>query len=130
MGEAVAYTLSNWDALGRYIEQGYLAIDNNLAERTLRQVALGRNNWQFCGSAVGGKTAAVLYSVVGTCKHVRIDPFAYLREVLPALFALGGKPSEEALTHWLPDVWRQRAASNVNAVASPAPAREGAPDME
>jgi transposase len=59
LGQAVGYALSNWEALMRYTEQGYLAIDNNLAERTLRQVALGRNNWQFCGSAAGGQTAAV-----------------------------------------------------------------------
>jgi transposase len=69
LGEAVGYALSNWAALMRYTEQGYLSIDNNLSERALRQVVVGRSNWQFCGSAEGGKTAAVLYSVVGTCKH-------------------------------------------------------------
>jgi len=91
----------------RYTDAGYLAIDNNLAERTLRQVALGRNNWQYCGSAEGGRTAAVLYSVIGTCKHLGIDPFAYLRAVLPALFRLGERPGEEALACWLPDAWQQ-----------------------
>jgi transposase len=111
LGEAISYTLSNWEALMRYTEQGYLAIDNNLAERTLRQVALGRNNWLYCGSAAGGQTAAVLYSVVATCKHLGIDPFAYLREVLPAVAALGDKPSEEALAYWLPDVWQRRQGS-------------------
>jgi hypothetical protein len=108
LGEAVGYALSNWQALMRYTEQGYLAIDNNLAERTLRQVALGRNNWQFCGSAGGGKTAAVLYSVVGTCKHLAIDPFAYLSSVLPALFGLGERVGDEALAKFLPDVWHGR----------------------
>jgi hypothetical protein len=108
LGEAVGYALSNWAALMRYTEQGYLAIDNNLAERALRQVVVGRANWQFCGSAEGGRTAATLYSVVGTCKHLGSDPFAFLREALPALFALGEAPSEEALAHWLPDAWRQR----------------------
>jgi transposase len=104
LGEAVGYALSNWAALMRYTEQGYLAIDNNLAERALRQVVVGRANWQFCGSAEGGRTAAALYSVVGTCKHLGIDPFAYLREALPALFGLG----EGELTPWLPDVWQVR----------------------
>jgi transposase len=52
-------------------------------------VVVGRSNWQFCGSAESGRTAAALYSVVGTCKHLGIDPFAYLREALPRLFALG-----------------------------------------
>lgn len=60
----------------------YWAIDNNLAERTLRAVAVGRNNWGVVGSEVGGRTAAVLYSVVGSCKHLLIDPWVYLRECL------------------------------------------------
>jgi transposase len=120
LGQAIGYTLNNWTALNRYLEQGYLAIDNNLSERTLRVIALGRNNWGVLGSAAGGKTAAVLYSVVGTCKHLGIDPFVYLREALPALFALGEKPSTEQLLDWLPDRWllqrsrdapRQKAAT-------------------
>jgi hypothetical protein len=110
LGEAVGYALSNWAALMRYTEQGYLEIDNNLAERTLRQVVVGRNNWQFCGSAEGGRTAAALYSVVGTCKHLGLDPFAYLRELLPALYALGDDPPKEALAEWLPDRWLLRRA--------------------
>src|SRR5262249_51545860 len=106
-GQAVNYTLSHWEALGRYREQAYLALDNNLSERTLRQVAIGRKNWLFCGSADGGKTAAVLYNVVGTCKHLGLDPFAYLREALPGLFALGEKPTDESLCVWLPDAWKR-----------------------
>ena len=80
------------------------ATHDDLAKRPLRQVVVGRANWQFCGSAEGGRTAAALYSVVGTCKHLGIDPFAYLREALPALFGLG----EGELTPWLPDVWQVR----------------------
>ncbi|HXO24303.1 MAG TPA: IS66 family transposase [Streptosporangiaceae bacterium] len=122
LGEAVGYALSNWAALMRYTEQGYLAIDNNLAERVLRQVVVGRANWQFCGSAEGGRTAAALYSVVGTCKHLGIDPFDYLRDVLPALFGLGERPGEEVLAPWLPDAWqeRKRAAAPANPTAAPA----------
>jgi transposase len=105
LGTAIGYASNNWTALHRYVEQGYLAIDNNLAERTLRAVALGRNNWGVIGSEVGGTTAAVLYSAVGTCKYLGIDPFAYLRETLPGLFALGEKPMAEQLLDWLPDRW-------------------------
>jgi hypothetical protein len=64
----------------------------------------------FCGSAAGGDTAAALYSVVGTCKHLGIDPFAYLREALPGLFALGEMPAVEQLPEWLPDRWLLRRA--------------------
>jgi transposase len=113
LGQAVGYALNNWKALERYQEQGYLAIDNNLSERTLRAIAVGRNNWGVIGSETGGKTAAVLYSVVGTCKHLGIDPFLYLREALPGLFALGEKPTTEQLLEWLPDRWllqRSRAS--------------------
>jgi len=120
LGQAVGYALNNWAALVRYQEQGYLAIDNNLSERTLRAIAVGRNNWGVLGSESGGQTAAVLYSVVGTCKHLGIDPFAYLREALPALFALGDKPTTEQLLPWLPDRWllnRSRASPDRLAAA-------------
>jgi hypothetical protein len=113
-GEAVGYALSNWGALMRYTEHGCLAIDNNLSER----VVVGRGNWQFCGSAEGGRTAATLYTVVGTCKPLRIDPFVYFRESLPALFALGDSPGPEAPAPWLPDAWRQRQAPEPSAGAA------------
>ena len=105
LGSAIGYTSNNWEALKRYLEQGFLAIDNNLSERTLRAIALGRNAWGVIGSEVGGKTASVLYSVVGTCKNLGLDPFAYLREALPGLFALGEQPTAEQLLDWLPDWW-------------------------
>jgi hypothetical protein len=60
------------------------------------------------GSERGGQTAAVLYSVVLTCKHLGLDPFAYLKEALPGLFALGEGPKEGQLLGWLPDVWLLR----------------------
>jgi transposase len=105
LGTAIGYASNNWVALKRYLEQGFLAIDNNLSERILRAIALGRNAWGVIGSEVGGQTAAVLYSVTGTCKHLGIDPFAYLRDALPGLFAAGEKPTTEQLLDWLPDRW-------------------------
>jgi transposase len=108
LGQAVGYALNQWEALGRYLERGYLCIDNNLSERTLRAVALGRGNWGVIGSEAGGRTAAVLYTLVGTCKHLSLDPFVYLREALPGLFALGEKPTAEQLLEWLPDRWSLR----------------------
>lgn len=105
LGSAVGYATNNWAALVRDRDAGYLAIDNNLAERTLRAVAVGRNNWGVVGSEVGGRTAATLYSVVGTCKHLSIDPWTYLRDTLPGIFALGDEPTAEQLRDWLPDRW-------------------------
>jgi transposase len=108
LGEAVGYAPANREALTRYREQGYLSVDNNLSERALRQVVVGRANWQFCGSAEGGRTAAALYSVAGTCKHLGLDPFACLRDALPGLFILGESPPGDAVAAWLPDVWSAR----------------------
>lgn len=81
-GAAVGYALSNWAALCRYADDGDLAIDNNASERSLRGVAVGRRNWMFFGSDRGGRTAAILTSFVATCQRQKIDPFAYLRDVL------------------------------------------------
>ena len=105
LGQAITYARNNWAALGRYLEAGWLGIDNNLSERTLRAIALGRSNWGVIGSAAGGNTAALLYSIVATCRHLGIDPFTYLREALPGLFALGEKPTAGQLSEWLPDRW-------------------------
>jgi transposase len=108
LGQAIGYALNHWEALRRYLDKGYLSIDNNLSERTLRAIALGRNAWGVIGSEAGGRTAAVLYTIVGTCRHLGIDPFVYLREALPGLFALGEKPTAEQLLGWLPDRWSLR----------------------
>jgi hypothetical protein len=120
LGTAIGYALNNWAALKKYLEQGFLALDNNLSERTLRAIALGRNAWGVIGSEVGGTTAAVLFSVVGTGKHLGIDPFAYLRETLPGLFALGEKPTAEQLLDWLPDRWLLNRTRNTSIASATA----------
>jgi hypothetical protein len=82
LGEAVGYARKQWTALTRYVEDGALAIDNNVSERALRRVVTGRKNWLFCGNDESGRRAAILYSIVATCKAHRLDPWAYLRDVL------------------------------------------------
>ncbi len=82
MGEALTYVFNQWEALNRYLEDGDLDIDNNAAERALRCVAVGRKNWLFAGSVTGGKWAAILYSLVASCKRHKIDPYFYLRDVI------------------------------------------------
>jgi hypothetical protein len=85
LGEAISYALNQWQALQRYLENGALEIDNNRAERALRCVVLGRKNWLFAGSDEGGRRAAIIFSLVASCKHLRLDPYAYLRDVLKRL---------------------------------------------
>jgi transposase len=82
IGQAVSYAPTQWEALNRYLDDGDLDIDNNLSERVLRIVAIGRRNWMFAGSDAGAERAAIIYSLVATCKLCHIDPFAYLRDIL------------------------------------------------
>jgi hypothetical protein len=82
MATAIGYALGNWRALNVYVEDGRIEIDNNTAERALRGVVLGRKNYLHFGSDSGGSRAAVIYSLVGTCKLNGVDPYAYLRHVL------------------------------------------------
>jgi len=71
----MTYVFNQWEALNRYVEDGDLDIDNNQAERDMRCVALGRKNWLFAGSVEGGKWAAILFSLVASCKRRKIDPY-------------------------------------------------------
>ena len=105
---AIRYLTNHWSAFVRYTEDGRLSPDNNLSERTLRLIAVGRSNWKFVGSAQAGERAAVHYSLVGTCRHLGLDAAAYLRDVLPALPTLGEKPTEDRLAVLLPDAWAKR----------------------
>jgi hypothetical protein len=109
-GQAIAYTLSNWKALTRYCDDGDLEIDNNGAERSLRGVAVGRKNWTFLGSDNGGRTAAVLTSLIATCKRLGVDPFAYLRDLIGRIAA----HPKSRIGELLPDEWRaaRRAAAD------------------
>jgi transposase len=80
--KAIRYALGRWDELMRFCDDGHLELDNNAAERSLRVVVLGRKNYLFAGSDVGGKRAAAIYGLIGTAKLNGLNPEAYLREVL------------------------------------------------
>lgn len=83
--KAIRYMLDRWQALTRYLDDGRIEIDNNIAERALRTVAVGRKNWLHCGSDAGGERAAAMYSLIGSAKMNGLDPFTYLRHVLTHL---------------------------------------------
>jgi transposase len=101
MGVAIDYTLSNWEALLRYTEDGDLEIDNNRAERSLRPIVVGRRNWLFYGSDKGGRTGAVLSTLIASCKRLRIEPFAYLRDLFTRISA----HPHHRIDELLPDKW-------------------------
>lgn len=125
LGEASGYARNQWAALQVYTTAGFLEIDNNAAERALRAVALGRRNYLFFGSDVGGETAAVLYTFTQSCQALSIEPWRYLRDVLERL------PSQlpDRLKELLPDEWARarRRAAEVTAPEEPAAARAPSP---
>jgi transposase len=104
--EAVSYALNQWPALCRYTTAGFLAIDNNWAEREMKRIAIGRKNWLFFGSAQGGKTAAVLFTFTSTCQRLGVEPWAYLKDVLTRLPTM----PKEQLADLLPDRWQAAQA--------------------
>jgi transposase len=82
LGEAMRYARSQWEALGRFLEDASLPLDNNASEGALRTAALGRKNYLFVGNDEAGDNIAGLYSLVATCQANGVNPEAYLADVL------------------------------------------------
>jgi transposase len=82
LAKAIRYSLSRWTALTRYTTDGRLEITNNAVERAIRPLALTRKNYLFAGSDSGGIRAAAMYTLIESAKMNRLDPEAYLRDVL------------------------------------------------
>ena len=108
LGKAVTYARNQSEALRRYTEDGRLTIDNNVSERTLRHQAVGRKNYLFLGSEAAGPRAAVLYTILAGAKRHRIDPWAYVYDLLLRLHA-----DDLRLEELLPDRW---AAAHPDAI--------------
>jgi len=104
IGQAATYALNQWDALLRYCEDGELSIDNNASERAMKAPALGRKNWLFVASKNGGRRAAILFSLVASCKRNQVEPWAWLRDVFHRLPGLPADAPEQ-LDQFLPDRW-------------------------
>ena len=102
LAKAVTYALNQWQALCRYTEDGRLTIDNNASERRVRDQAIGRKNWLFLGSEQAGPRAAVIYTIIAGAKRHRIEPWAYLNDVILQLTV---DASPDALERLMPDRW-------------------------
>ncbi len=103
IAKAINYTLNQWDALMQYIENPILDIDNNLSERTLRMVVIGRKNYMFAGSEAGAERAAIIYSLVASCKLNGHDPFVYFNDVLRKVSTHRADKIDELLpSNWKP----------------------------
>lgn len=87
LAKAVTYALNQWDALGRFVDTGIAPIDNNPAENALRPIAVGRKNWLFTGSADGGASAAIAYTLIQTARINDLNPAVYLADTVRAMLA-------------------------------------------
>ena len=91
MGKAIDYTLTVWDGLRVYLEDGRVEIDNNEVENAIRPTAVGKKNWLFIGDAEAGERSAIAFTVIEACRRRRIDPFAYLRDVFTRMPQMAAK---------------------------------------
>jgi transposase len=85
LGQAISYTLANWEKLIIYIEDGRLRPDNNLVENAIRPFVVGRKNWLFAGSPDGARASATFFTLIETAKANGLEPYAYLRYIFEKL---------------------------------------------
>jgi transposase len=109
MATAISYTLSNWTALIRYVEDGELVLDNNRSERALRGIAVGRKNWLYFGSDGGGKVAAILLTLLKSAQRNGLNPFDYLTDVLTRI----ADHPQSKIGDLLPHRWKAARAAQI-----------------
>ena len=85
LGQAISYTLANWDKLIVYLQDGRLRPDNNLVENAIRPFVVGRKNWLFAGSPDGARASATFFTLIETAKANGLEPYAYLRHIFEKL---------------------------------------------
>jgi transposase len=107
LAKAAGYLFNQWTALTRFLDDGRLGLDNNLCERQLRDIAIGRRNYLFAGSHDAARRAATLYSLLRTCALHDVPPLPYLTDVLRRL-AAGW--DQDRLDELLPDRWKPERA--------------------
>lgn len=112
LAKAMDYSLKRWAAFTRFLDDGRICMTNNAAERAVRGIAVGRRNWTFCGSDSGGNRAAVIYTLIETCKLNHVDPRAWLADVLARIADHPAKRIDELLP------WNWKAARERRAKAA------------
>ena len=105
LGDAVGYALNQWDRLEVYLHIGEVEIDNNLAENAVRPLKLGAKNWLFIGAEDTGWRSAVIYTLIENCRQLKMDPFAYLKDVFARLLVM---TNQDDLRTLLPAAWKER----------------------
>ena len=114
-GKAISYALNQWKAMERYLGVPEAEIDNNSIEHALRGVVMGRRNWLHVGGEVGGERAANLFSLTISCHRLKVEPYAYLCDIVPRL---SSHPQRE-IWKLTPRGWRDSRAQAAAEVAAP-----------
>lgn len=111
--EPIDYILKRWDGFARFLDDGRICLTNNAAERALRGIALGRRKWTFAGSHRGSNRAAIMLSVIATCRLNDVDPKAWLADVFSRIADLPVSHLHELL----PWQWKSHKGTAIAAVA-------------
>jgi transposase len=119
LGEAIRYFTNNQKALGRFLEDGVIPIDNGIVERLHVRAALTRKNYLFAGSDTGGERAAIAYTILGSCRLLGVNPVAYLTDVLPRL---GRRVRLRDMPGLMPARWKAERSSGGAGDSKVAPA--------
>ena len=105
IGKAITYAYTRWSNMMRYLEDGRLLLDNNLAENEIRPITLGRKNYLFCGNHEAAENMAVVCSLLATCRNHDVNPRDYLNDVISQM-PYHTKASQEELLQLLPHKWK------------------------
>ncbi len=108
-GQAIAYAL--WPRMKRYLQDGRIKIDNNLAENAIRPLTISRKNFLFCGNHKAAENTAIICSLLATCKTQEVNPREWLNDVIAQLPAYLEKGSGKELKELLPNVWNAKKSN-------------------
>lgn len=105
-GQAIAYAYPLWPRMKRYLQDGRIKIDNNLAENAIRPLTISRKNFLFCGNHEAAENTAVICSLLATCKAQQVNPREWLNDVIAQLPGYLEKGSGKEVKELLPNAWK------------------------
>lgn len=107
LGKAAGYAYVRWNNMMRYLEDGRIRIDNNLAENEIRPITLGRKNYLFCGNHEAAENMCVIISLLSTCRNHDVNPREYLNDII-ARMPYMQKATHQELVELLPHNWKRQ----------------------
>ncbi|WP_321335005.1 IS66 family transposase [uncultured Bacteroides sp.] len=115
MGQAIAYAYPLWPRMKRYLQDGRIKIDNNLAENAIRPLTISRKNFLFCGNHQAAENTAVICSLLATCKAQEVNPREWLNDAIAQLPGYLEKGSRKEVKELLPNAWKTKKSNETPA---------------